>query len=215
MRTVGTAVMTPFLFSYRTGHFRSSFKMAAVSKAGDPLPWYTYPCIDFLKCRPFEGKTVLEFGGGQSTLWWAKRAHAVVTLEGDKEWYEKIARRMPPNVELHHVASENATTCVDQVEEVLRLKPYSQYDIIVIDGLYRREMIEIALRLMAPDGMIICDDAEGYGFYEGFKASELNRVDFFGYPPGGSLPHATSVYFGCASFGFSSTHPIRNISLTK
>ena len=80
VRNVVTAVLTPITTSYRTGHFRSSLKMAAVTRQGDPLPWYTYPAIDFLKDRNYAGKTVLEFGGGQSTLWWAAHAASVVTF---------------------------------------------------------------------------------------------------------------------------------------
>ncbi|CAN1210581.1 hypothetical protein TUMEXPCC7403_10320 [Tumidithrix helvetica PCC 7403] len=63
IRSFFTATLTPILFSYRTGHFRSSWKISAVSRIGEALPWYTYPCIDLLKHRDFSGKTVLEFGG--------------------------------------------------------------------------------------------------------------------------------------------------------
>ena len=67
IRSVGTAALTPLYFSARSGHFKSSFKRAAVTPRGDPLPWYTFPCIDFLRQRKFAGRSVLEFGGGQSS----------------------------------------------------------------------------------------------------------------------------------------------------
>jgi len=182
--------------------------MAAVSRKGEPLPWYTYPCIDFLTYRSYEDKAVLEFGGGQSTLWWAKRAKHVVTLEGDSQWYERIKSRMPTNVDLHYVSMRSPLECVVAVEGILRSVKDSMFDVIVIDGLVRSEMIGIARRLMAEGGIIVCDNAEGYGFYEGFKDSGLSRVDFFGYAPGGVRPHATSIFFGSNSFAFSSRHPI-------
>ena len=115
---------------------------------------------------------------------------------------------MPDNVHLHHVSMENREINVAQVNEVLGSKEYSTYDVIVFDGLYRYEKIPIAIRLMAEDGIIICDDAEGYGFYEGFKETTLNRVDFFGNAPGVVLPHCTSIYFKSSSFVFSSKHTI-------
>ncbi|MEX0998939.1 MAG: hypothetical protein WD000_03135, partial [Thermodesulfobacteriota bacterium] len=99
-----------------------------------------------------------------------------------------------------HVLYEDGIKFVENVTQ--------PYDVIIIDGLFRYEMIEIALTLMKDDGMIICDNAEGYGFYEGFKKSGLNRVDFFGNAPGVVLPHATSIFFKSSSFTFSSTHPI-------
>lgn len=186
--------------------------MSAVSKDGSPLPWYTYPSIDFLKTRSYAGKLILEFGGGQSTLWWAARARHVVTLEGDKQWFDKISGKMPANVELCHVSMESEAANIAHVEEALNGRNYPQYDVIVIDGLYRSAMISIAISRLAADGIIVCDNAEGYGFYEGFKDSGLLRVDFFGNAPGVVLPHSTSIYFRPSSFVFDATHPIPDIA---
>jgi hypothetical protein len=212
IRGFATALLTPFLFSHRTGHFRSSLLGKAMTKNGEPLPWYTYPCIDFLKNRSYTAKSVLEFGAGQSTLWWATRAIHVVTLEGDKEWYEKIASAKPQNVELHLVSMESADACVSDVNKVLG-KNNCHYDVIVIDGLYRYEMTNIAKTLVTEDGMIIYDNAEGFGCYEAFKNSGLNRVDFYGHAPGVVLPHVTSIFFKHASFAFSSEQKISVIAV--
>jgi len=208
IRSLGVALIGPILFGYRSGYFRSAFKMAAVSKYGAPLPWYTYPCIDFLKYRQYENSIVLEFGGGQSTQWWASKAKHVVTLEGDKQWYEKIKGGMPDNVDLHHVSMQSKEKNVTDVKQLLATKQHSKYDVIVIDGLYRYEMIEIALNHLSDDGVLICDNAEGYGFYEGLKDSGLCRVDFFGNAPGVVLAHATSIYFKPSAPIFSSVNPI-------
>lgn len=194
IRSFCTAILTPIIFSYNTGHFKSSFKMMAVSKDGKPLPWYTYPSIDFLKSRSYKDKSVLEFGGGQSTLWWAERANSVVAIEGDNKWFERYKRIIPANVSLYKVSMESSATCVSQVKEILNKEKFKKFDVIIIDGLYRFEMIEIAIKFMSDDGVIICDNSEGYGFYEGFKNSGLQRVDFFGNAPGVILPHCTSVF---------------------
>lgn len=208
LRSTVTALATPVVFSLQSGHFRSSFKMAAVSPDGQPIPWYTYPCIDFLVERDFSDKVVLEFGGGQSTLWWAEHAKNVVTLEGNLDWYNTIKSKMPPNVALHHIQSDTPENCIQSVESILEAEPFSSYDVIVIDGHYRFEMIPISLRMMSEDGMIICDNAAGYGFYEGFKDSSLMRVDFVGHTPGVLLTHDTAIYFPPNSFAFRPTQPI-------
>jgi hypothetical protein len=208
IRSLGTAILGPTLFAYQTGYWRSAFKRAALSKNNTPLPWYTYPSIDFLKYRNYEDKVVLEFGGGQSTLWWAERAKNVVTLEGDKEWYEKIKGNMPDNVTLSYVSMESREVNVNQVIESLANNGYDKYDVIIIDGLHRFEMIDIAINHLKEDGIIICDNAEGYGFYDGFKGKELSRVDFFGNAPGTVLPHSTSIYFSPLSFVFKASFPI-------
>ncbi len=208
IRSAVTAFLTPIIFAYRTGFLRSAFKMKAVSKNGDPLPWYTYPSIDFLKYRNYEGRKVLEFGAGQSTLWWAERAEYVVALEGGKTWYQSIKDGMPNNVDLCSVSMASREDNISQVKEVLSTRQYSKYDVIVIDGLYREDMIEVALSHMTEDGILICDNAEGYGFYEGLKGSGLLRVDFFGNAPGVILPHSTSIFFTPSSFVFDAKYPI-------
>jgi len=203
-----TAILTPILYSVRTGHFRSSLKMAAVSRHGEPIPWYTYASLDFLSARNYTGKTILEFGGGQSTLWWSARAKHIVTFEGKKDWYDHIASSLPANVELHYVEKTAPITDGAQVTQILSTKTSAQYDVVVIDGLTRSQLIDIACERLAPDGIIICDNSEGYGFYEGFKDKGLDRVDFFGNAPGVVLPHCTSIYFKSTSFVFSPSIPI-------
>jgi hypothetical protein len=214
VRNVVTAFLTPALFSYRSGHFVSSLRAKAVKNNGEPLPWYTYPSIDFLKNRSYVGKSVLEFGAGQSTLWWAKRAKHVVALEGDKAWYGAIVKSMPPNAEMHLVSIESPEACVRDVENVLA-NSETRFDVIIIDGLYRFEMTPFAKRLMAEDGMIVCDNAEGYGFYDAFKDSGLCRVDFFGHAPGVVLPHSTSIFFKPDCFAFKADHAIPVIAKEK
>lgn len=164
--------------------------------------------MDFLRQRSYEGKAVLEFGGGQSTLWWAQRARQVVTFEGDQEWYDKIKGSMPANVDLFLVSMESPDRCVSEVNHILDAGNYGKFDLIIIDGLFRSEMINLARKAMAASGAIICDDADGYGFYEGFTESSLNRVDFFGYAPGVILPRCSSIFFGNGAFLFDPHHLI-------
>jgi hypothetical protein len=209
IRRLATAVLTPIFFSYDSGHLRSSFAAKAVTKTGKPIPWYTYPCIDFLAARNFSGRIVLEFGAGQSTLWWAARAKRVVALEESAEWLAKLRPLVPVNASLHQISTKSRQACVDHVRSTLREEPHDRYDVIVIDGLYRQEMVPIAQAMLSDDGIIICDNSEGYGFRDAFIGSNLSRVDFYGYTPGVVWPQATSIFFRPGgSFAFSPDHEI-------
>ena len=148
---------------------------------------------------------MLEFGGGQSTLYWAERAKEVITLEDNKEWYESLKQKIPGNVKLFLVSNESREKCVEDVMNILTTLNISHFDIVVIDGLFREQMIDIADRYVSPEGGIICDNAEGYGFYEGFLNKQYKRVDFFGHAPGVMLPHCTSLYFKNNTFLFDPT----------
>ncbi len=208
MRNSVTAMLTPFMFSYHSGHFKSSFRMKAVDKAGNPLPWYTYPCIDFLLRRNFKQKRVMEFGGGQSSVWWGQQAQSVLTFEGNKEWYEKIKSDMPVNVSLHHVSDADAPTCLAAINAVLATQTNTQFDVIIIDGLWRYELISLAVSHLAPEGVIICDNSEGYEFREGFDSTNLQRVDFYGFASGCIMRTCTSLFFPSQSFIFANSNPL-------
>ena len=207
IRRVATAVLTPMLFSSRTGHFRSSLRAKAVGRDGDPLPWYSYPSIDFLKSRSFVDKTVLEFGAGQSTLWWAKRARRVVTFEDNQHWFDRVAQSMPGNVELYLVSGMTGAARAVEVARILG-DTDGLFDVIIVDGLSRARMIGIATKYLSDDGMIVCDDAEIYGMHDAFTNSQLSRVDFCGFAPGVVLPRVTSTFFRPGSSFFGAEQPI-------
>jgi hypothetical protein len=212
LRSLGTVVLGPWWMMQRTGYFRSAWARKAVTATGQPLPWYTYPSIEFLKHRPYGDRTVLEFGGGQSTLWWAARAKHVVTLEGDENWYRQIRDHMPANVSLHWVTMNSPAENIAAVQTVLAEVGHTHYDVIAIDGLYRNELVPLALQYLGGDGFILCDNAEGYGFQASFQDSGLLRIDFFGNAPGVVLPHATSLYCRPTCFALSAKHPIPAIA---
>ena len=95
-RRILAALITPILFSYKSGHFLSSIQSKAVDKKNNPIPWYTYSCIDFLQTFNFKNKKILEFGSGQSSIWWSKLSQEVHSLE-DNYYYEKKISKLKIN----------------------------------------------------------------------------------------------------------------------
>src|SRR5437868_5283396 len=63
-------------------------------------PYYTDRSIQFLEehLKGVKGLSVFEYGSGYSTLWWAKRARAVVACEHDPAWEAKLKPSLPRNV---------------------------------------------------------------------------------------------------------------------
>ncbi len=195
IRSVATGLLTPLEFSIRTGHFKSSLLGKSVDVHGNPIPWYTYPIIEFLKSKNFSNCTVLEFGSGQSTLWWADRAKKVTSLEDDQIWLEKFDRQALANVDLHYIP-----TNLTGLEAVVG---HQNYDVIIVDGLYRPKAAEKAEQMVASNGVIIVDNSEQlFSKPEGlhciadfFRSKGYRRIDFYGHSPGVILPHCTSIFF--------------------
>lgn len=194
VRTLVTAFLTPVRWSLISGHFRSSLARRSMARDGTPVPWYTYPAIAFIAARDFRNRDILEFGGGQSTFWWAARARSVTVIEADAGWCKTIRGKAPENTHVLHVPASNRELAIDVVVAYLR-SCQTKYDVIVIDGDLRRDMIGVAFEFLAPGGAIIFDNAEGYGFVGEIGTRDVQRVDFFGYAPGVWLPHCTSLVF--------------------
>lgn len=195
VRAVATGLLTPLRFSARTGHWTSSLHQSARAPGGAALPWYTYPAIDFLAQRSFADKNVLEFGGGQSTLWWAPRAKTVMTVEEDGDWYQSLLPRVPANVTLKHAPIDRAAPSIEPVRAMLAAHPVSKFDVIVIDGHLRKKLVSLAFERLAPGGALILDNAEGFGFHEEIRDVACRRIDFFGFAPGVSMRHCTSLVY--------------------
>jgi hypothetical protein len=194
LRSLFTGLLTPIYFSYSSGHFISSLRSKAVSKNGQALPWYTYPAIEFLASKDLTDCTILEFGAGQSTLWWASHSQRVVSFESDHSWYEHIKSFAPSNVQIFLVSDDLA-----DIEQHIKGQ---LFDIIIIDGLDRFEASRRAKNFMKPSSGIILDNSEGYWGPEGtypimnfFRDHRFSRIDFYGHAPGVFPPHCTSLFY--------------------
>jgi hypothetical protein len=192
-RSAGTALLAPFLFGRRTGFFRSAWLNRAVDRKGAPLPWYTYPAVEFLANKDFAGRRILEWGAGQSTHWWAERAAHVTSFESDALWHDKIKPELPPHCSIHLVA--------DDLRDWRHLEG-QKFDLIVIDGLDRFKCAVESMGLLLEGGGILLDDAEGFWGDEGtypildlYRQNGFRRIDFYGCSAGVIRPHCTSLFF--------------------
>lgn len=189
------ALFVPAHFSVTSGHLRSALSGKSVDYAGRPVPWYTFSATSFLSNVDFTGYSVLEFGGGYSTLWWAERADSVLTLEHDRAWYERLRRELESAANVELVLRED-------LDEYVSYPRGRTFDVVVVDGEERRLCSESALEVVADDGVILLDDAEGswgrpgtYPIVELLQGAGFSRVDFYGYCPGVRRPHSTSIFF--------------------
>lgn len=102
-----------------------------------PLPWLAPEVIAELEKRLTKDMTVIEFGGGGSTLWLAERVKQVITYENDPDWYQVIKSKSPPNVDINNLSVWNEEhTC----------------DVLIIDG----EPVELR-GVWLQDAPLICN----------------------------------------------------------
>jgi hypothetical protein len=122
-----------------------------------------------------------------------------------------LSQQIGGNVSLHHVPVDEKTRTILPIRRLIDANPIPKFDVIVVDGHLRQELIALAFDYLAPKGAIILDNAEGYGFYEETKTRNCRRIDFFGFAPGASLGHCTSIVFVEDCFLLSPEIPIAKL----
>lgn len=113
-------------------------------------PWLTWPFMDWVKTLDLSEKRILEFGAGRSTAWWRKKSKWVDSVESNTEWAHQAIR------DCHIAGLENGAIYYDDIADGIpaemqrymsvldRIPKVHFYDIIVIDGIYRTEIVEWA-----------------------------------------------------------------------
>ncbi len=185
---VDRLVMLLDVLESQQGHQRSRTVQKAVDAAGHPLPWLTYPAIEYLDHLDLSGCRLLETGAGQGTLYWARRVAQVMVVEHDPVWGQQVKSALP----------DNATIVMGDSDEVY-LRAVSEapgrFQIIVIDGKLRRRCAEIALPKLSDTGMIILDNAEWYpNTAKLLREAGLIEVDFHGFGPVVDFKWTTSLF---------------------
>lgn len=171
-----------------------SFKLKqSIDKNGKPIPWFSYPFIDFLTFRLTKDLYLFEFGSGNSTLFFADKVKTVISIEHNGEWYQKVNKTRPANVKLIFTKTDLS---VDYLEYLSKLK--EEIDIIIIDGLHRIECLKLSVEKLSERGVIILDDSERSEYKEGIEfvlQKGFRKIDFWGIAPGYLYRKSTTLFY--------------------
>jgi hypothetical protein len=175
------------------GWFNAFDSKSPVDQDNNPIPWVTYSFIDFIKERLKKQHTVFEFGSGNSTYFYAKHAGIVVSVEHDKEWYDKIVKTKPENAELIYC---ELVRDGDYCRMPIKLE--ETFDIIIVDGRDRVNCCKQAVKAVSANGVIVLDDSERDFYKEGIAfliSNGFKELSFTGISPGLFYRKATSVFY--------------------
>lgn len=170
------------------GHFRSVVNGVPVAASGEPLPWFTYPAIEYLKQFDFSDKRVFEYGAGNSSLFWAAHAREVVAVESDPQWFSKISGISPSNLHLNlHTDKQGYVSCITRQE--------GSFDVIVIDGRWRNDCVDTAIDRLGTGGIVIIDNSDRYSRACGLlRDGGYFQMDFNGFGPINGYAWTTSMF---------------------
>lgn len=175
------------------GWFKSFESKSPVGIHSEPIPWVTYSFIDFIANRIQKEHTIFEFGSGNSTIYYAQRAHKVVSVEHDKAWFEKISSTTPSNSEMIFCELQKDGD-YSKMPETMKLK----FDIIIVDGRDRVNCCFHSIAALTETGVVVLDDSEREHYAAAinfFKKEGFRELSFSGISPGLFYRKSTSVFY--------------------
>lgn len=176
-----------------TGWLNSFIQKKPMDKNGNAIPWVTYSFIHFIAERLSPDLVVLEYGSGNSTLFYSRLVKRLYTVEHDIEWFNQMKSRIQPNVDLRHIGLEydgDYARFSQQIAEPL--------DVIIVDGRDRVNCIKQSVQALGEGGVIVLDDSEREEYKSGraFLADMgFKHLDFWGIAPGIFYNKSTSVFY--------------------
>jgi predicted O-methyltransferase YrrM len=134
-------------------------------------PWIVPAAIGWLRRRIRSNWAVLELGSGRSTVWFARRAGSLISLEDIEFWHGQTRER------LEEAGLSNVDLRLMEVEEFPRevaSLPEGAFDLVVVDFLEaptvnRIDCIRPAMKKVRPGGYLLLDDSDRPGYAEAFE----------------------------------------------
>lgn len=123
-------------------------------------PWISYRATSELNVILHPEWRVLEFGAGMSTLWLAKRALFVLSIESNRDWYQwvcmQLKSRAITNVEVRLRQDPDSYAAAVHPQDGL-------FELVLIDGDWRARCVEPSLRAMSSEGLLYIDNIDAGG----------------------------------------------------
>jgi len=173
------------------------------------VPWWTYDAIDavddWLAGR--ERTRVFEYGSGASSLWLARRATSVHSVEHDAGFARWMAPAFAehPNLTVEVVepvpSAAPAVPSGKEGQRGLDFAPYvatidrvgGEFDLVVVDGRAREACLARAVEHLAPGGLVVLDNSRRSRYRDAVARSGLVERRTTGLTPTLPYPEQTSL----------------------
>jgi len=125
-------------------------------------PWLAPPAIKILQAALRPDARVLEFGGGRSTVWFARQGARVTCLESEPDWAREISAGLEEHADRVEVTTLPLQSFHDHAAK--HFAPGSM-DVAVVDCMepfpgYRLECLRVARDLVRPGGLLVLDNSD-------------------------------------------------------
>lgn len=175
------------------------------------VPWWTYDAIaavtSWFADRHGSPTRIFEYGSGASTVWLARRASEVHSVEHHRGFGEMMAAEL---AQFDHVTLQIVEPTVSDRPVVASAKEghrgldfadyvsainsvEGHFDLVVVDGRAREACLRAAQGRLAPDGVVVFDNSRRGRYREAIRASGMLERRYPGLTPTLPYPEQTSI----------------------
>lgn len=142
-----------FLYLPRSVGTTLMFKLA---NRRPELPWLGFRAINHLERLVKPNWSVLEFGSGMSTVWFARRCRLLVSVETNRGWYNAVSRILAQN----NFANVDYRLSEQSEHQAVADYPDSTFDLVLVDGYERDRAMQTAISKVKRGGYIYLDNSD-------------------------------------------------------
>ena len=169
--------------------------------------WIPYIAQEYLKTILHPDMKVFEYGCGDSTIFFSQLVSEVVSVEHNKQWFDKIQQLHLPNVKLFYEPMETEQIGDDRSNPyhyksasidgsfknyVLSVMDYN-YDLLFIDGRARSSCLKLAFDNQVKE--IVLDNSERGYYTEQVEIPDCyETIKFYGWGPKNNYAWETTFY---------------------
>jgi len=168
----------------------SAKKSVPLLRDGTPIPWVTHPFLEYISKLNLKKFTMVEFGSGNSTIFFSKKVKQLISHEHDLGFINYLREVHEYKGEIRHVDHRYGGVSSD-----------FDTDIVFIDGLDRNELLRTLLHHMTQQTplkqqLVIIDNPDYLGPKLLGELSERGffRIDFYGTSSGSFVESITSLF---------------------
>lgn len=176
---------------FKKGLIFSVRKRSPQLRDGTPIPWVTHSFLDYVSRLNLKNMKMIEFGSGNSTIFFAKRVRDLVSYEHDLTYISLLRNQYNYRGKIIHVDHQYAGVLSD-----------FEADIVFIDGLDRNGLLKTLLKFISSNSqnipqivMIDNPDFIDQNILSELVNSGFMRIDFYGFVSANFNEGISSLFF--------------------
>jgi hypothetical protein len=158
------------------------------NKNGEAIPMLTISAIDFLESYDFSQYSIIEFGSGQSTVYFSKNFSNVVSFENNEDFFDKLKNKLNNNVTYNFISND------DLLKNNYKIN-INDKTIILVDCSANRNIVIHNIFKNGMPNIVILDNSEFYpNSCKYIVSNGYMEIPFWGLRPSEVYNSCTSVF---------------------